>query len=873
MNTLIDKNFFSKSSEELYKSIFKNIPVLAYIWKKVEDDLILIDFSHELEKRGNINLEKYIGTKASELYKKDPEFLNDLKRCMNEKRIISKEMVYKSKLITREKNVNVTFQYIPKDMILVYIEDISEQKEIEESLKKEEKERSIVLETISEHIIYYDKEFNIISANKSAADSINLNPEELIGRKCYELWHNQNEPCEGCPVIKAFKSGKLTTAEMKTPDGRIWLVKGHPLYDNKGDIIGVVEITRDITKLKHIEQRLKESEEKYKNLVDNILDQIIETNLDGTITYVSPQVFNIFGFKPEEALGKRSIDFVHPNDKAILKESMKRAIDSGEIISSQFRLRHKDGHYLLVSSRGSLIKKDEKTKLVAVVRDISEQKLTEKKLRDSEQQYRTTLDSMGDAIHVIDNDMRIILFNPALEKWVVDLGLKTDLIGKKLNEAFPFLPERVTNEYKQVFNSGEALFTDETTEFMGKVLFTESRKIPIFREGKVYQIITVVRDINERKIAEQKLRESEERFRKFFKGGPHYATVWRKVDNDFIVVDINDNYRYAVKKDLNEVIGKSASEMFLKQQYRPDLVKSLNQCYNEKTTFSIERELYVEAVNRERNLLITLIYIPPDLVLTVSEDITRKKRAQQKLEESEEKYRKAYNRADFYKDLFAHDMNNILQNIYSASQLSVMDLDENKAPSKLKENLDIILDQVNRGARLVSNVRKLTKLEESVPKHEDIDALNILNKSIAFIKNAYQNKDIDIRVSSKIEKSIVNADNLLEDVFENILINAIKYNENSPIKILIGISKDLKDDKSYIKFEFKDNGIGIDDSRKKDIFLRNHQTEASRRGMGLGLSLVRKIIANYKGHIWVEDNVLGDHSKGSKFIFLIPIED
>ena len=194
MNTLIDKNFFSKSSEELYKSIFKNIPVLAYIWKKVEDDLIL-------EKRGNINLEKYIGTKASELYKKDPEFLNDLKRCMNEKRIISKEMVYKSKLITREKNVNVTFQYIPKDMILVYIEDISEQKEIEESLKKEEKERSIVLETISEHIIYYDKEFNIISANKSAADSINLNPEELIGRKCYELWHNQNEPCEGLSVF------------------------------------------------------------------------------------------------------------------------------------------------------------------------------------------------------------------------------------------------------------------------------------------------------------------------------------------------------------------------------------------------------------------------------------------------------------------------------------------------------------------------------------------------------------------------------------------------------------------------------------------------------------------------------------------------
>jgi PAS domain S-box-containing protein len=351
---------------------------------------------------------------------------------------------------------------------------------------------------------------------------------------------------------------------------------------------------------------------------------------------------------------------------------------------------------------------------------------------------------MGDAIHVIDKNMKVILFNPALEKWAADLGLKTDIIGKKLNEAFPFLSEKILNEYKQVFHFGEALFTDEITEIIGKTIYTEARKIPIFMEGRVNQIITIIRDISERKIAEQRLKESEE------------------------------------------------------------------------------------------------------------------------------KYRKAYNRADFYKDLFAHDMNNILQNIYSASQLSVMELNDKNNLIKLKENLDIILDQVKRGARLVSNVRKLTRLEESEIKLGPIDPMDILYKSIDNLKNAYQNKDLNINVECEIEKPKVIANNLLEDVFENILINAIKYNENPCIQILIQISKELKANESYIKFEFKDNGIGIDDSRKKDIFLRNHQTEVSHRGMGFGLSLVRKIIANYKGSIWVEDKFSGDYKKGSNFIILIP---
>ena len=78
------------------------------------------------------------------------------------------------------------------------------------------------------------------------------------------------------------------------------------------------------------------------------------------------------------------------------------------------------------------------------------------------------------------------------------------------------------------------------------------------------------------------------------------------------------------------------------------------------------------------------------------------------------------------------------------------------------------------------------------------------------------------------------------------------------------------EDKNYIKLEFLDNGIGIENSRKKAIFLRGSKEDYGLTGMGLGLSLVTKIMKNMDGKIWVEDRIDGDHTKGSNFILLIP---
>ncbi len=238
-----------------------------------------------------------------------------------------------------------------------------------------------------------------------------------------------------------------------------------------------------------------------------------------------------------------------------------------------------------------------------------------------------------------------------------------------------------------------------------------------------------------------------------------------------------------------------------------------------------------------------------------------------KLEGYKDSLNTAYNRAEFYKDLCSHDINNILQAILSGMQLCEMNLDD---PHEIKSIIKIITDQVIRGANLISNIRKLSQIEGTKISLKRTKIRNILKKSVDYIKKSYTDKKINIKVDSVSEQLYIQANELISDVFENILINAIKHNKSAILEIEVMISREQKLGVNYLRFEFQDNGLGISDPRKEKIFQRGYSKNKTAQGMGLGLSLVKKIIENYKGEIWVEDRVIGDYSKGSNFVLLIP---
>ena len=238
-----------------------------------------------------------------------------------------------------------------------------------------------------------------------------------------------------------------------------------------------------------------------------------------------------------------------------------------------------------------------------------------------------------------------------------------------------------------------------------------------------------------------------------------------------------------------------------------------------------------------------------------------------KLEEYKESFLKAYNRAEFYKDLFSHDINNILQAILSGMQLCEAEIGDS---SEIQKDIRIIISQVLRGAKLVLNIRKLSHLEDFNLSLKRIEIYDILINSIDFVKNSYKDKKIKIKVDSVSKQLYVQVNELIRDVFENILINAIKYNKSVIPEIEVKISKEQKLGVNYLKMEFQDNAVGISDPRKEKIFERGYGQNKNVHGRGLGLSLVKTIIDNFNGEIWVEDRINGDYSKGSNLVVLIP---
>ncbi|MHA1933391.1 MAG: sensor histidine kinase [Promethearchaeota archaeon] len=234
-------------------------------------------------------------------------------------------------------------------------------------------------------------------------------------------------------------------------------------------------------------------------------------------------------------------------------------------------------------------------------------------------------------------------------------------------------------------------------------------------------------------------------------------------------------------------------------------------------------------------------------------------------------YQDAHNRSKCVEGLFIHDISNLFQIISNSIELCESLLKGEANKEDIMEYFQMIAQQLTRGKKLIRNVRNLSDLEEYNMSLEPVEVFSTLKSVVDFTRISFPKRKIDVKVISDYENIYAMVNELLTEAFENIIMNAINYNKNKVVQITVIISKLNMPDKNYVKIEFKDNGIGIDDDRKETIFQDLHLKHKQSKGMGIGLSLVAKLIRLYDGEIWIENCIKGDSTKGSNFIILIPI--
>ncbi|MFW9904239.1 MAG: PAS domain S-box protein [Candidatus Thorarchaeota archaeon] len=249
-------------------------------------------------------------------------------------------------------------------------------------------------------------------------------------------------------------------------------------------------------------------------ILDNIRDIIFTLSSDGKITSITQEFEKITGWSRDEWIGKHFLEIVHPDDTSVVVEGSKATINDDTVPPYEARIFTKSGEIVTLEVKPTpQIVDGEITGFLGIARDVTERKRTEESLRTSENQYRMIINSMGDAIHVINSNFKIIIANPAFSTWLKQLNLEIELVGKTIQEAFPFLPDKVLDEYHEVFSTGQTLITEEITPINDKIYYTETRKIPIFRDEAVVQVLTIIRDVTERTQIEKQLREREKNYR------------------------------------------------------------------------------------------------------------------------------------------------------------------------------------------------------------------------------------------------------------------------------------------------------------------------------------------------------------------------
>ncbi len=311
-------------------------------------------------------------------------------------------------LLDVEVYVNL-ISYEGKGILCSIARDITERKLAEEALHKSEQEKAAILDGLKNvSVEYLDPQMRIVWLNSAVQKHLNLSEDEIKGKRCFEIIQGLESPCPGCTALKALQTTRSQEGELITPDGKVWISHSNIIMNTNGDLAGVVHVAVNISDRKRAEKALAESENRYRAIFENTgtATMIIEDNT--IVSLANSEMERLSGYSKEEIEGKISwTEFVVKEDleRMLEQHKLRRTDPNAALNNYEFRATNKNGDVKDILLRVDAIPGTKKS--VASMLDITERKLAEKALQESENKYRAIFEITGTAM-VIDEDNTII---------------------------------------------------------------------------------------------------------------------------------------------------------------------------------------------------------------------------------------------------------------------------------------------------------------------------------------------------------------------------------------------------------------------------------------------------------------------------------
>ncbi|HVX50100.1 MAG TPA: PAS domain S-box protein [Chitinophagaceae bacterium] len=282
----------------------------------------------------------------------------------------------------------------------------------------------------------------------------------------------------------------------------------NPIYDDNGRLVNILAVCRDISARKQAEQALRESMEYYRMLADNIIDMVAVYKPDGTTVYVSPSCYSLLGYTPDELLGKKLSDFVHPGDLIKFRDDVRQKAFKGiEKFVTEARVQHKNGYWLYCETTTKAMRgaNGRVHSFVCTTRDISEWKSAQVALKESEEKYRSLVETSDAMIAIVDTLGRFLFVNDKRANFFN--ARKEDIVGKTVHD---FYDKPTADDFNRrilrVFATRENYTYEALTRLNGKEYWLKVTMHPVLNsEGEISSIMVSTNDITDSKQKEETL--------------------------------------------------------------------------------------------------------------------------------------------------------------------------------------------------------------------------------------------------------------------------------------------------------------------------------------------------------------------------------
>ncbi|MFX0034140.1 MAG: PAS domain S-box protein [Candidatus Hermodarchaeota archaeon] len=855
----------SKASIKKFQRIFEAIPDLYFL---VDSEGRHLDF------KGNEDIlfltpEMFLGKKIKETLPRDvsEKYYGAIKKTLETKKpTIIEYSLPINNVIHHYEARNL---YFSKDHVAIFVRDITEQRKADQILKA-------ILDHTHMLVAYLDSQFNFVKVNRAYAKADDKDESYFPGKNHFDLYPNkENEEIfrkvveTGEPYFAYAKSFEY--AEHPERGITYWDWSLIPIKNDTEVVEGLVFTLQNVTNKKIAEQKLKDSEEKYHNLFNNSPLGIFLFDENGNLLEGNTSASTSFsGFPSKLSYGKNFTEIISlfKNSNELLQIFKKRAEDRSkgkELKPVEIEIVRQDGEKRWLYWHSSAVHLKDKILIQAIVKDITESKQAEIKLRESEERLKderdnllNMLNSMEDGVYIINNNYEIEFVNPSLKNaFGSSENKKCYEYFQNISKPCPWCKTLQNITYGSIRWEWDSLVTNK---------FYEIIATPIKRADGTFSKLVILHDITQRKKAVEKIKRAREQADTYLNLA---GVILIALNRDGIITLLNKKGFEILNYEEGELIGLNWFENCIPPRLKEEISGIFKQIINgdlESVEFFINPIITKEGQERIIAWHNTTLYDKNGNIsgtLSSGEDITDRKKAEKELKRLSKLKSELLTRT-------SHELKTPVMHIKGYADLLLQNykdnlgIDELQIISHIKKGvlrLETLIYDIMHKAELDSGEGELNMVRNNLSSLIELSVKEL--RSFAKLRGHSIIVDINDNLIINFDKEQI------RHVINNLITNAIKY---TPLNGIIGVKSIIED--NFITIAIQDNGIGFTEEQIKRLFTQFGKIERYGQGFdiitegsGLGLHIAKKIIDLHGGRIWVES---GGINKGSTFYFSLP---